>query len=68
MIQAEKGHNSPKLEEKMFVLKWYLDNNTQDCSHAYATSLDFRLYKLGQHQSQRKPFWIKLWNPNLFAS
>ena len=31
MIQAEKGHNSPKLEEKKFVLKWHLDNNMQDC-------------------------------------
>ena len=46
MIQAEKGHNSLKLEEKMFVLKWQLDNNTQDCSHSYATSLDFRLYSV----------------------
>ena len=27
MIQAEKGHNSPKLEEKKFVLNWHLDNN-----------------------------------------
>ena len=52
MIQAEKGHNSPKLEDIKFVLKWHLDNNMQDCYHACATSLDFRLYKLGQHQSQ----------------
>ena len=71
MIQAEKGHNSPKLEEKKFVLKWHLDNNMQDCVPMLmqlVLILDCTSWANTRVKLHRKPFWIKLRTPNLFVS